>query len=209
MEKTISIHISNTPHDRLGKERQKLKPTNKKRRIKAKVAEGDVSEAIRLLCSEDNLAPKNEDTYNCLLEKLQALGPPYLLDTLEAHGLSCQKGSERSSRHAANNNIINRTLESVGLPSILEPVGLMREDGKRPDGLTLVPWRRGRSLTAGAAADTAEKNKIRKYQSIAINYGLLALAMKTLGEPKLFNNISGDPCAKSYPIQRISLKIQR
>ncbi|KAF2903237.1 hypothetical protein ILUMI_02951 [Ignelater luminosus] len=32
--------------------------------------------------------------------------------------------------------------------SILEPVavGLMHEDGKRPDGLTLVPWRKGRFL---------------------------------------------------------------
>ena len=28
-----------------------------------------------------------------------------------------------------------------------EPSGLSRSDGKRPDGLTLIPWRAGRSLT--------------------------------------------------------------
>jgi len=27
-----------------------------------------------------------------------------------------------------------------------EPLGLCRSDGKRPDGLTLVPWQSGRSL---------------------------------------------------------------
>ena len=29
---------------------------------------------------------------------------------------------------------------------MLEPPGLCREDGKRPDGLTLCPWNRGNSL---------------------------------------------------------------
>ncbi|KAF2883161.1 hypothetical protein ILUMI_23029 [Ignelater luminosus] len=80
------------------------------------------------------------------------------------------------AKHANHTNvaveyyIIKRTLESVGLPSIPEPVGLMREDGKRPDGLMLVSWRKGRYLvcvdtlapshigftskTVGAAADS-------------------------------------------------------
>ena len=29
------------------------------------------------------------------------------------------------------------------LPSRLEPSGIYRSDGKRPDGITLVPWERG------------------------------------------------------------------
>src|SRR6218665_2935563 len=29
---------------------------------------------------------------------------------------------------------------------IKEPPGLLRSDGKRPDGLTLIPWQAGRSL---------------------------------------------------------------
>ena len=28
-----------------------------------------------------------------------------------------------------------------------EPQGLLRADGKRPDGLTLIPWREGHSMT--------------------------------------------------------------
>ena len=28
-----------------------------------------------------------------------------------------------------------------------EPQGLIRDDGKRPDGVTLVPWQTGRSAT--------------------------------------------------------------
>ena len=33
------------------------------------------------------------------------------------------------------------------VPVTKEPVGLIRQDGKRPDGLTLIPWQRGRPLT--------------------------------------------------------------
>ena len=34
------------------------------------------------------------------------------------------------------NNIIKRSLDTAGLHSILEPVGLDRGDGRRPDGVT-------------------------------------------------------------------------
>ncbi|KAF2895589.1 hypothetical protein ILUMI_10584 [Ignelater luminosus] len=50
-----------------------MKLTNKKRRIEAKVAEGDVSRGIRLLSNEDNLAIRNEDNYNFLLKKHKVL----------------------------------------------------------------------------------------------------------------------------------------
>ncbi|KAF2885935.1 hypothetical protein ILUMI_20242 [Ignelater luminosus] len=106
MRETISIYISNTPRNRQGKERKvfigkvehnvnqlrissntkKLKPTNKKRCIETKAAEGNVSRAIRLFSSEDNLAQKNEDAYNCLLEKHKALVfTTLLLTTTERH----------------------------------------------------------------------------------------------------------------------------
>jgi len=38
----------------------------------------------------------------------------------------------------------------AGIPSVKEPNGftfLTRSDGKRPDGLTSIPWREGRSVT--------------------------------------------------------------
>jgi len=36
---------------------------------------------------------------------------------------------------------------AAGVPVAKEPVGLVRQDGKRPDGLTLIPFEGGRSLT--------------------------------------------------------------
>lgn len=38
------------------------------------------------------------------------------------------------------NDIIYRTLSSLHIPANLEPTGLSRNDGKRPDGVTLTPW---------------------------------------------------------------------
>jgi len=35
----------------------------------------------------------------------------------------------------------------VGIPLVKEPNGLTRSDGKRPDGLTSIPWREGHSTT--------------------------------------------------------------
>jgi len=37
-------------------------------------------------------------------------------------------------------------LSAADNPSSKEPQGLCRSDGKRPDGLTLVPWQSGKSL---------------------------------------------------------------
>jgi len=71
----------------------------------------------------------------------------------------------------------------------LEPVGLTN-DGRRPDGLTLVPWYRGLSLVwdatvmdtfaqghykgsarqAGFAATKAEAAKCQKYHDLQSNY---------------------------------------
>jgi hypothetical protein len=44
------------------------------------------------------------------------------------------------------NSIINRSLTSIHVNSTLEPNGLPRDDGKRPDGMTLVPWIKGQPL---------------------------------------------------------------
>ena len=59
------------------------------------------------------------------------------------HGLSCRSSEGRHPRHAAINDIICRTLSSAGIPARLEPPGLLRSDGKRPDGMT---WTSGRPL---------------------------------------------------------------
>jgi len=37
------------------------------------------------------------------------------------------------------NEILAQSLRSIDVPAVLEPPELMRGDGKRPDGKTLVP----------------------------------------------------------------------
>ena len=52
----------------------------------------------------------------------------------------------RFSRHATLNSLIQQTLGSLDFPSMLEPRGLYRTDGKRPDGVTMIPWEMGKQL---------------------------------------------------------------
>ncbi len=52
-----------------------------------------------------------------------------------------------SSLRVAVNNIIHQSQTAAGTPSRLEPPpGLVRTDGKRPDGMTLVQWKSGHPL---------------------------------------------------------------
>ena len=45
------------------------------------------------------------------------------------------------------NDLVARAFAAAGFPVAKKPVGLVRQDGKRPDGLTLIPFEGGRSLT--------------------------------------------------------------
>ena len=59
----------------------------------------------------------------------------------------------RSTRHQQLNDIIWRALKRTDIPATKESAGLVRGDGKRPDGLTLVPWQgSGRRFTWDATS---------------------------------------------------------
>ena len=49
----------------------------------------------------------------------------------------------RSPRHFQINIIIFRALKRADISSTKKPNGLVRGYGKKPDGLTLVPWKAG------------------------------------------------------------------
>ena len=68
------------------------------------------------------------------------------VDSSGVHGLSCRKSAGRLMRHYAVNDLIKRALASASVPSMLEPNSLSRDDGKRPDGLTVLPWANGRCM---------------------------------------------------------------
>ena len=58
---------------------------------------------------------------------------------MATHGLNCRCSEGRHHRHAAVNDIIHRALSSAKIPSRLEPSGVNCSDGKRPDGISVVP----------------------------------------------------------------------
>ena len=61
------------------------------------------------------------------------------VDARGTHGFSCKRGAGRYIRHHQLNDIIHRALTRASTPSVLESPGLSHTDGKRPDGLTLIP----------------------------------------------------------------------
>ena len=107
------------------------------------------------------------------------------IDVLGRHPLSCKLSAGRISRHCALNDLIKSALNKAGFPSQLEPVGLDRRDGKRPDGPTIFPYKNGKCLiwdascsdsfspshllqtvpNLGWASQKAETAKIQKYRS--------------------------------------------
>jgi hypothetical protein len=68
------------------------------------------------------------------------------VDSSVVHGLACRRSAGRHVRHNAVNDLIKRALASANVPSMLEPNSLSRDDGKRPDGLTVLPWANGRCM---------------------------------------------------------------
>ncbi|KAJ4435970.1 hypothetical protein ANN_18593 [Periplaneta americana] len=121
------------------------------------------------------------------------------LDHAEVLGVT--DSLRRRVRHSTINDIIKRALTSSGIPAILEPIGISRTDVKRPDGLTLVPWSRRKSLLwdttcvdtlapshlpstskiASSAAESAVRSKRHKYLHPIDNSTFIVFAVETIG----------------------------
>ncbi|XP_055327217.1 uncharacterized protein LOC129580633 [Paramacrobiotus metropolitanus] len=124
-----------------------------------------------------------------------------MVDAFGLHGLSCIRSQGRFRRHASLNSVIQRSLGSAKVPTILEPPGLSRLDGKRPDGLSLFPWKNGLPLiwdvtvvdtfatsyvassseAAGSAADDAETRKRNLYSELTDRHFFEPIALETMG----------------------------
>jgi len=68
------------------------------------------------------------------------------VDSSGAPSPSCRKSAGRGARHTAINYIVKAALSSAEMSSRLEPRGLGRDDNKRSDGVTSMPWKIGRCL---------------------------------------------------------------
>ena len=106
-----------------------------------------------------------------------------------------------------------------------EPAGLLRGDGKRPNGLTLVPWQSGRSLTwdvtvvdtlassytpttsvtPRGAAEAAATRKIAKYAEIIQSHIFVPIAIEFMGSINMdgqrFLDILGERLSSVLAIQ--------
>ena len=68
------------------------------------------------------------------------------VDAQGRHAMVCKKAPGRVARHQVLNDIILRAINAADVPAVKEPSGLNRQDGKRPDGLSLIPWQSGKPL---------------------------------------------------------------
>ena len=124
-----------------------------------------------------------------------------IVDRYGLHPLSRRLSAGRSPRHSALNDIIRRALSSAGFNAVIELVGLDHGDGKRPGGMTVSPFSRGKyliwdstcvksfspsalALTAtepGSASRSAEVRKNLKYEGLCNRYIFQAIAIKSSG----------------------------
>ena len=69
-----------------------------------------------------------------------------LVDASGSHSFVCRRAPGRTARHQALNDLIARAVSSAGILVTKEPQGLVRTDGRRPGGQTLIPWLEGKPM---------------------------------------------------------------
>ena len=120
-------------------------------------------------------------------------------DARGLHSLVCRESGPHHIRHPSLDNLVWRAVKKTQIPASKEPIGLSRRDGKRPDGVTLLPWSRSKPLawdvtvpdtyaashiqaianSAGAAAESATVNKTIKYNDLMTTHILVPIAVET------------------------------
>ena len=94
-----------------------------------------------------------------------------------------------------------RAIQEPQILAVKQPVGLMRQDSKRPDGTTIIPWSRGKALAwdvplpdtyaqsrlgrtaqeVGAAANQAATKITEKYSDLSRTHVFYPVAVETAG----------------------------
>ena len=133
----------------------------------------------------------------CIPHNCPLCGNP--VDYSGVHGLSCCSSRGRIPRHTALNGIVHRALATANVPATLEPHGLCRGNGKRPDGKTITPWFRGKLLVwnvtcwdsftpininlsstgTGLLANHATAKKRRLYQELTTCHRFVPIAFES------------------------------
>jgi len=82
-------------------------------------------EAIRVAVAH-RLGSKACEPHTCVCGKA--------VDARGLHGLSCRRSAPRQQHHSHLNDILWRAIKRAQMPAVKEPISLMRDDNKRPDG---------------------------------------------------------------------------
>ena len=124
-----------------------------------------------------------------------------VLDANNAHALACRRGAGKQIRHRILIEFVRRAFLAAVMPVLLELTDLSRKDGKRPDGVTVLPFRNGRALSwdatcvhplaasyvdvaskaPKAVAALAETRKRSKYLPVLDRVDIVPLAVETTG----------------------------
>lgn len=122
-------------------------------------------------------------------------------DEYGVHALACSRSAGRHPRHGLLNQLISEGLRLAKIPNAREPDRLLTSTGKRPDGVTLVPYEHGKYVvwdattwstlcpsqlrntakTAGSAAEYADRRKKAIYREFEVDYKVVPLAFETHG----------------------------
>ena len=100
------------------------------------------------------------------------------------HGHSCKKSAGRQSCHSQINGIIHRTFLSADVLATRKPTGLCTSagvTGKRPDGITTKPWKKGRWHGIQLV------RTLLLFRTFKLQVSLLALPRKLQRKRKLLN----------------------
>ena len=155
------------------------------------------------------------------------------VDARGLHSLVCKRVSSRAIRYHNINDIVDRAFAAAEIPVTKEPSGLSRTEGKRPDGMILIPWKAGKpalwdvtvccstadsyvtasAREAGAAAALAATRKTAKYSTLESSYdhsGSDVQAYQLFADlGRRISAVTGDARETSFLFQRISVAVQR
>ena len=102
--------------------------------------------AIGLRLSDEAIRVAVEFRLGCITCQPHVCIRGAMVDARGLHGLSCRNSGARHIRHSPLNDLNWRAVKREKIPATNEPIGLSRSYGKKPDGASLIPWKRRKPL---------------------------------------------------------------
>ena len=135
--------------------------------------------------------------HNCVCGKL--------VDARCLYGLSCRKSTPIHQRHAMLNDIIWRCIKRAQIPAHKVLTGLVSKGGKRPDGVTMIPWARGKPLAWDVTVpDTYAASNIISTSTVAGVAAKRAAAIKTTKYSDITSTTSSTQSPSRQPAHGMS-----